>query len=137
MDNWFFFFQQNDAKKLPCQYKSNEYFRKIGPELVSSVDNHLKSPCQLSFQLRYTTPDNIEKLIGDLKPMSSVSYDNLSSQLLKDIKDIISRPLSKIINQFLCSGIFPSKASLVKFHRIDSYCSECVIPQFYICARST
>ena len=30
-----------------------------------------------------------------------------------------------------------SFASHVKFHLIDSYCSECVIPQCYICARST
>ena len=30
-----------------------------------------------------------------------------------------------------------SFASHVKFHLIDSYCSECMIPQCYICARST
>ena len=41
-------------------------------------------------------------------------HDNLSSKLLKDIKGIISRPLSIIINQSLCSGIFPSKLKLAK-----------------------
>ena len=49
--------------------KFNEYFTKIGPELARSIDtshkipfdNYLKSPCQLSFQFQYTTPDGIEK----------------------------------------------------------------------------
>ena len=54
------------------------------------------------------------KIIADLKPKSSAGYDNLSSKLLKDIKGIISRPLSIIINQSLCSGIFPSKLKLAK-----------------------
>ena len=102
--------------------KFNEYFTKIGPELARSIDtshkipfdNYLKSPCQLFFQFQYTTPDSIEKIIGDIKPKSSTSYDNLSSKLLKDIKCIISRPLSIIINQSLCSGIFPSKLKLAK-----------------------
>ena len=94
----------------------------IGPELASSIDtshkipfnDYVKSPCQLSFQFQYTTPDSIEKNIGDLKPKSSAGYDNLSSKLLKEIKCIISRPLSIIINQSLCSGIFPSKLKLAK-----------------------
>ena len=102
--------------------KFNEYFTKIGPEHARSIDtshkipfdNYLKSPCQLSFQFQYTTPDSIEKIIGDLKPKSSAGYDNLSSKLLKDIKGIISCPLSIIINQSLCSGIFPSKLKLAK-----------------------
>ena len=76
--------------------------------------DYLKSPCQLSFQFQYTIPDSIEKNIGDLQPKSSASYDNFSSKLLKDIKCIISRPLSIIINQSFCSGIFPSKIKLVK-----------------------
>ena len=103
--------------------KFNEYFTKIGPELARSIytshkipfDNYLKSPCQLPFQFQYTTPDSIEKMIGDLKPKSSAGYDNLSSKLLTVyIKCIISRPLSIIINQSLCSGIFPSKLKLAK-----------------------
>ena len=78
-------------------HKFNEYFTKNGPNLARSIDtahkipfhNYLKSPCQLSFQFQYTTPDGIEKFIGDLKPKSSAGYDDLSSKLLKDIKDII------------------------------------------------
>ena len=54
--------------------KFNEYFTKIGPELVRSIDtsfpfdNYLKSPCQLSFQFQYTTPDSIKKNYWRFKP---------------------------------------------------------------------
>ena len=81
---------QNMRNEQACMY---EYFTKLGPELASSIDtshkipfNDLKSPCQLSLQFQYTTPDSIEKNIGDLKPKSSAGYDNLSSNLLKEIK---------------------------------------------------
>ena len=67
-----------------------------------------------SFQFQYTNPDKVAKIIGNLKPKVSAGYDNLSSKLLKDLKDIISRPLSIIINQSLCCGIFPSKLKLAK-----------------------
>ena len=75
-----------------------------------------KSPCQLSFQFQYTTPYSIEKIIGDLKPKSSSGYDNLSSKLLKEIKCIISRPLSMIINQSLRSGIFQANLNLPRWY---------------------
>ena len=105
------------------------YFTQIGPELASSIDtsheipfnNYLKSPWQQSFQFQYTTPDSIGKHIGESKPKSSTSYDNLSSKLLKEIKCIISRPLSIIINQSLCSGIYPSKLKLAKVKVIPLY----------------
>ena len=110
----------SDSKTIADKF--NEYFTKIGPELASSIDtshkipfnDYLKSPCQLSLQFQYTTPDSIEKIIGDLKPKSNPGFDNLSSKLLKEIKCIISRPLSIIINQSLCSGIFPNKLKLAK-----------------------
>ena len=72
----------SDSKTIADKF--NEYFTKIGPERVSSIDtshkiqfnDYLKSPCQLSLQFQYTTPDSIEKNIGDLKPKSSAVYNN-------------------------------------------------------------
>ena len=54
------------------------------------------------------------KIIQGLKPKSSAGYDHLSSKVLKDIADIISTPLSIIIYQSLCSGIFPRKLKIAK-----------------------
>ena len=49
-----------------------------------------------------------------MKPKSSAGYDNISSKLLIQIGDIIACPLSIIINQSLCTGIFPKKLKLAK-----------------------
>ena len=49
-----------------------------------------------------------------MKPKSSAGYDNISSKLLIQIGDIIACPFSIIINQSLCTGIFPTKLKLAK-----------------------
>ena len=71
-------------------------------------------PAPIPFFLQYTNPSDIAKIIGQLKPKSSWGYDNISSKLLKEITDSVSCTLSKIINQSLCTGIFPSKLKLAK-----------------------
>ena len=43
-----------------------------------------------------------------------MGYDNISTKLLKEIENDISRPLSIIINQSLCTGIFPDKLKIAK-----------------------
>ena len=102
--------------------KFNEYSTEIGPKLAKSIDtankapfNHyLTTPCEASFNFVYTKPDDIEKIIRNPKPKSNVGCDNISTKLLKEIENVISRPLSIIINQSLCTGIFPDKLKIAK-----------------------
>ena len=102
--------------------KFNEYFTKIGPELARKIDTknklpyttYLTKPCASSFEFMYTTPIEICNLIKKLKPKMSSGMDNIPLKLLTKIGDIISTPLSLIINQSLCSGSFPSKLKLAK-----------------------
>ena len=47
-------------------------------------------------------------------PKSSAGLDNISSKILKEISDIISYPLSIIINQSLCTRIFPSRFTIAR-----------------------
>ena len=106
--------------------KFNEYFTNIGPDLASSIDtsnkapfdSYLNTPCSNSFLFQYTNPADIAKIICQLKPKSSAGYDNISAKLLKEITDSISCPLSKIINQSMCTGIFHSKLKLAKVIRL-------------------
>ena len=93
----------------------NEYFIRIGPKLAGEIDtanklpfdSYLQNPTPSSFQFNYTTPIDVEKIISNLKPKSS-------SKLLKYIGDIVSVPLSIIVNQSLCTGIFPDKLKIAK-----------------------
>ena len=102
--------------------KFNVYFTEIGPSLASEIDvsnkspfnTYLTSPCTSSFYFQYTNPSGILKIIQGLKPKTSAGYDHLSSKVLKDIADVVSIPLSIIINQSVCSGIFPSKLKIAK-----------------------
>ena len=102
--------------------KFNEYFTEIGPKLARSIDtvnkapfdSYLTTPCVASFNFTYISPDDIAKFIRNLRPKSSAGYDNISTKLLKEIEHVISRPLSIIINQSLCTGIFPNKLKIAK-----------------------
>ena len=96
--------------------KFNEYFTDIGPKLVRSIDtvnkapfdSYLTTPCAASFNFIYISPDDIVKTIRNLRPKSSAGYYRISTKLLNEIEHVISRPLSIIINQSLCTGIFPA-----------------------------
>ena len=57
---------------------------------------------------------SVQKIIKNLKPKSSTGHDNISSKLLRKVGDIVAYPLSIIINQSLCTGIFPNRLKLAK-----------------------
>ena len=89
--------------------KFNEYFTEIRPSLANKIDVSNKSPfntyltstCTSSFYFQYMNPSGILKIIQGLKPKTSAGYDHLPSKVLKYIADIVSTPLSIIINQSL------------------------------------
>ena len=76
--------------------------------------SYLIKPCPSSFGFQYTNPTDVSKIINTIKPKSSAGYDNISWNLLIQIGDIIACSLSIIINQSLCTGIFPKKLKLAK-----------------------
>ena len=102
--------------------KFNEYFTEIGPKLARSIDaankipfnSYLTTPCAASFNFAYTNPNDNVKIIRNLRPKSSAGHDNISTKLLKEIEHVVSRPLSIMINQSLCTGIFPDKLKIAK-----------------------
>ena len=126
--------------------KFNEYFTNIGPDLARSIntankapfDSYLNTPCSNSFLFQYTNPTDIAKIIGQLKPKSSSGYDNISSKLLKEITDGVSCPLSKIINQSLCTGIFPVNLNLQRSYHFTKKTMRnnlAITAQFRCCHR--
>ena len=60
------------------------------------------------------TVDTISRIISGLKPKTSTGIDNISNKLLKFVKNVISEPLSIIINQMLKLGIFPDLLKISK-----------------------
>ena len=99
----------------------NEYFKSdqnLQVKLTLWTNYHLIATCKirprLLFSLIILPGWMLKKIISNLKPKSSTGYDNISSKLLKYIGDIVSVPLSVIVNQSLCTGIFPDKLKIAK-----------------------
>ena len=100
--------------------KLNEYFTAIGSDLVDAIDTHGKPIFSSYLQnasvtnFTYTNSDEVLTLINGLKPKHSSGHDEILSMLLKDIRVVIPPTLSVIINQSLCTGVFPDKLKIAK-----------------------
>ena len=98
----------------------NDFFIGIGDVGVLNANTNndfnqympRKANCALKFEP--ITADTINRIIGDLKPKTSTGVDNISNKLMKFVKNVISEPLSIIINQMLKLGIFPDSLKISK-----------------------
>ena len=95
-----------------------EYFIEIKLNLVSSIatatfDSYLTASWAALCNFTYTNPYDIGKIKQNLRPKSSSGYGKISTKLLKEIKHILSRPLSIIINQSLY-GIYQYNIKMIK-----------------------
>ena len=109
----------------------NSYFTNIGIDLASKItpppnkifQNFLTTPCQNNLNLHHIANQDVVNIINSLKSKSSTSHDNISSVLLKQIKNQIAEPLTLIINKTIDTGIFPNKlkiAKVIPIHKKDN-----------------
>ena len=100
----------------------NEFFTGIGPKLSDQIippenldyKSFLKRVITTEFNFVEMEENDIIKEIATLADKSSCGYDGISSILLKKIANSIKPILTLIINQSLCTGIFPSKLKIAK-----------------------
>ena len=100
----------------------NKFFASIGHRLASNItssstctfNSHLNNPRNLEFNFQPVNINEIIKIINQFKPKTSIGNDNLSMKLLKKISVPLSGPISIIINQSLCTGIFPDDLKTAK-----------------------
>ena len=83
-----------------------------------------------SFEFQCIDGTAVHKIISDLSVKNSCGVDGISSKLLKTISPVIAAPLAHIINQSLCTGIFPDRLKIAKVnplykkdypHMVDNY----------------
>ena len=104
----------------------NNFFCSIGPSLANTIisprnkayTDYMKQNITSSFTFDSVTPEQVSKLIKKLKSKSSYGHDGLSSIQLKYISDDIVTVLTHIINQSLCTGIFPLTLKIAKISPI-------------------
>ena len=123
----------------------NNFFANIGPRLAQTiqynghknVSSFLLQRVMFSFEFDVVTEDTVGKYIDKLAPKTSCGYDDISTKLLKRIKDIILEYLTVIINQSLMTGIFPDRLKIAKViplfkkddpHILDNYRPISLLP---------
>ena len=98
------------------------FFTNIGPKLASQIvtdgnssyEDFLINPTLHEFSFNEIGEEDVVNVIDKLPSKTSSGVDGISTNLLKDIKYLISKPLMLIINQCLETGIFPSKLKIAK-----------------------
>ena len=92
----------------------NNFFINIGPNLSKTIldsskpfKNFLKNSSLNSFLLKATSEDEVHKLICQLNKGKALGPLSIPVTILKDNVNILSTPLSFIINQLFEQGVFP------------------------------
>ena len=95
------------------------FFANIGPNLAKninssgqrSVSTYLKHVFS-SFEFKTIDVCIVKKTIKELSYKNRRGHDTISTNFLERIADIIAEPLKLIINQSLCTEIFPHRLKL-------------------------
>ena len=100
----------------------NDFFTNIGSSLADNIPNSQTDPKTYlpqvnfvnSFTLIPTTPEEVSKILKNMKPKSSSSHDKISPKLAKLTQEGITIPLVHIINLSLQTGQIPNNMKLAQ-----------------------
>lgn len=107
-----------DNKKIANEFVN--FFTDIGKDLANKIqtDNShvLEHTINNSIFLSPTSESEVKNVINGLKNKKSVGLDGISSITLKNISELISLPLSNLINSMIEQGKCPSafKCAIIK-----------------------
>ena len=94
--------------------KFNQYFAHIGSTLADKIpsaphfNSYLSNPVDSVFSFYTVTEENISHIINKLKNKVSYGHDSISNIMIKRAHKPLIKPLTLLINQTLCTGIFPN-----------------------------
>ena len=91
--------------------------KKIPPTKKNFTD-YLKKPNSENFTIAPTTSDEISDLIHNLKSHRSVGPYSIPTKIMETSKEIMSLPLSQLINDSISKGLFPNICKLAQVMHI-------------------
>ena len=106
-----------DKKDIATEF--NKFFINIGPKLASEIGNEMehdfssymnKTKIDTTFHVVPIDEEQTLTIISQLKPKTSMGYDNISQIVLQKS----AKPLTCIINKSLITGMFPNKLKIAK-----------------------
>ena len=101
-----------ESLDIPTANAFNHFFSTVGRttlEKLNLSEPSFSPTAEHGFTFQPTTPSEIEELINGIKCNSATGHDRIPPNILKDIKSVLSTPLSKLINISFEKSIFPSE----------------------------
>ena len=98
----------------------NDYFIYVGPTLAANIPQSTRS---FESYLKYNNLTQEEYIISDeefetaffsIKSNKSPGYDDISSNVIKEIYNYIQKPLKRIFSLSITKGIFPDDLKIAK-----------------------
>ena len=124
------------SKRTPCSLKGNGvllfnpvkiaenfnfFFTNIGPNIAKRIPKGRKSPMTYlndkilkSFFFYSTNPDEIIKIIKSFSNNKSAGPNSLPTPILKNCADVLSFPISYLVNLSFTIGEFPNLCKIAK-----------------------
>ena len=97
----------------------NNFFTSIGQDLQKNIaptkkhfSDNLKAPNTDTFYISATTLKEISDLMKTLKNSNSLGPNSIPTNILKEIQETISIPLSTLINKSSTTGVFPNMCKI-------------------------
>ena len=107
----------------------NKYFVEIGQKLASTLtstdsesEQYLPQTLNPEFHFETITEQTISTILNDLRNNRSSASDEITSTLLKSLKEELTTPLTIIANQIISTAKFPDKlkiAKVIPIHKKD------------------
>ena len=104
----------------------NNYFVNVADNLAKKIpkpntkyQDYLKNPNEHSIYLHETTPDEVEKIIGNLDPNKAADIYGISTKLVKDGGIVMTEIITFLFNMSISQGKFPDalkNAKVVPIH---------------------
>ena len=107
--------------------KFNQYFAHIGSTLADKIpsaphfNSYLSNPVDSVFSFHTVTEENISHIINKLKNKVSYEHDSISNIMIKRAHKPLIKPLTLLINQTLCTGIFPNDLNFFRIRPLTLY----------------
>ena len=100
----------------------NAFFTNVGPDQSRNIhyngnkthQTYLTQNYDIELNFTEVNDDIILNIINKLPNKNSCVFDNLSTKIIKALKDSLIKPLTLIINQILYTGVFPSQLTIAK-----------------------
>ena len=94
--------------------------------------DYLVNPNKETFLITSTTDEEMSDIISDLNIKKSTGPDSIPTKVMKQIKDVISALLAKLINRSFHNCAFPNILKIAKIISIFKSESRTVCKNFFL-----